>query len=100
MMSATEIREALKFAAINTAEVDTLAKAARAYADLLENGLQVENGDDPYEVGWCRKHFSVARRWQDESWSCWWESTVESNGHHAAEDFASWFDVVRLGESP
>jgi hypothetical protein len=45
-LSAESIREALEFAAINTAEVATLAAAARAYLELLE-GSQT--------IWWCER---------------------------------------------
>ena len=64
--------------------------AARAYLDLIENGIQ----RDGYLVGWCAKHDDLARRWPDGSWGCWWECTVESSGHHDESDF------VRLVPDP
>lgn len=37
--------------------------------------------------GWCTQHDEPARVWEDGSWGCWWETTVESI-EHGPEDSA------------
>ncbi len=48
-----EVREALKFAAINTAEVHTLAKAARLWVDVAEPDIEaaIRTLDNEFRVG-------------------------------------------------
>lgn len=41
-----------------------------------------------YEIGWCRRHNDLAKRYEDGSWGCWWECVVEHQGDHAESDFA------------
>lgn len=52
-------------------------------------GLMIHDPEHGYtfEVGICKKHMDLAKRYDDGSWGCWWECTVESDGEHDDSDF-------------
>lgn len=110
---ATQLREALEHAVIydrrDNLSVEAgrsrrtskaIREAARIIAlPILEGGFWITRSTgEPYEIGWCIEHRSVAFRYKDSSWHCLWQAIVEASGDHRASDFQP-LGAALLGDS-